>query len=154
MRLLAAVLLSAALADGWSGPRVTLVQGDGLPHFHLEHANSSNSTAPAVWVVGGPPSLYGPHEPRFAPALPRLYREMLTAGAVAGVHVVSAVLTWDGYAGSSSILPNGTLAPGALGFLRALLAHAGDSSLLIVRIRLDLKPASTGPPRFGRPGAI
>eukprot|EP01050_Picozoa_sp_SAG11_P036735 SAG11_NODE_14133_length_624_cov_0.735238_2_plen_106_part_01 len=56
---------------------------------------------------------------------------MKTAGSVAGVHVVSAVLTWAGYAGSSSILPNGTLAPGVLDFLGSLLAHAGPSSLLM-----------------------
>ena len=158
MRLLAVcVLLWASLADGsgWSGPRVRLVKGDGLPHFHLEHANSSNSTVPALWVVGGPPSLYGPKEPRYVPALPRLYREVNTAGSVAGVHVVSAVVTWAGYAGSSSILPNGTLAPGVLDFLRALLTHAGPSSLLIVRVRLDLKPPSSGPPAgYTRPGAV
>eukprot|EP01043_Picozoa_sp_COSAG02_P120654 COSAG02_NODE_57436_length_280_cov_1.209945_1_plen_38_part_10 len=36
LALLSALLvLSAAPVDGWSGPRVSLIKGDGLPHFHL-----------------------------------------------------------------------------------------------------------------------
>ena len=152
--LLLSVAASASLGDPrWSGPRVRLVKGDGLPSFHLEHSNSSNSTVPALWVCAGPPSLYGPKEPRFVPALPRLYREVKTAGSVAGVHIVAAVVSWVGYASTPEILPNGTLASGVLDFFRALLAQ-DPSSLLIVRIRLDLTPPSSGPPGYTRPGSV
>ena len=129
----------------WHGPRVEVVQGSGLPAFKITNRqDNSTKLLPLVYLVGGSPSLMGPKEPKEAGAETRMHREAAVA-ASKGVRIVSAILSYQGYANSPEIMSDGTLAPDTMPFLKRLMASA-PNLLLVLRIRLDLKaPEPAGP---------
>ena len=140
-------------AGGWQGPRVEVLQGDGLPAFSLtfDDLDQAPQRTPSLWLTGGSPSLYDPaKEPRFNQSEKHFHAMQMAARSRAGVRVVSAVLSFVGYAASPEIHPDGSLTPRTMTFLRQLLDQVPDS-LLLIRIRLDLKP----PLESGRrPGSV
>lgn len=141
---------SAPSATGWSGPATRVVQGTGLPSFSLTFSNGTVQHTPALWLVGGSPSLYDPiKEPRFNESELHFHDEVAAASS-AGVRIVAGILSFVGYAGSPELLPDGSVTPRAITFLRRLLAQAPDS-LLLLRIRLDLKPPAIS---GHRPGSV
>jgi hypothetical protein len=146
-------LLLSCGAGGWHGPRVEVLQGDGLPTFSFtfDGADDAPQRTPALWLTGGSPSLYDPaKEPRFNESEQHLHAMQIAARSRAGVRVVSAVLSFVGYAASPEIRPDGSLTPRTMTFLRQLLDQVPDS-LLLIRIQLDLKP----PLESGRrPGSV
>ena len=148
LRLAAALAL--AQANSWSGPRVEVVQGNGLPSFELTFGNGSTQRTPALWLVGGEASLFD-RVARFNTSEARSHREQVQADAV-GVRIFSAELSFVGYGSSPELLPNGSVAPAAMAFLGRALAQAPDA-LFIARIRLDLK-APYDPRSRTRPGSV
>jgi hypothetical protein len=127
--------------DAWSGPQVRVVKGDGMPSFSLTNATGHIQKIPALWLVGGNPSLYFSSQPNKLEgpiALERFSREAKAANMV-GVRILSFVLSFvgDNYVvPHPEILANGTLGPGVLTFLKTQLLALPDS-LLILRFRLD-----------------
>ena len=146
---LSAIAGGSAPADvGWRGPAVAVVQGHGLPAFSLVFTNGTKHSTSALWLTGGSPSLWNPVvEPKMAGDEARFHREQHIADRN-GVRIVSAILSFVGYAATPEIHENGTLTANASGFLRRLLAQDSDS-LLLARIRLDLKPPAVNGTRPG-----
>jgi hypothetical protein len=146
-------------ATRWHGPRVEVVQGSGLPAFKITNPqDNSTELLPLVYLVGGSPSLMGPKEPKEAGAETRMHREAAVA-ASKGMRIVSAILSYRGYASSPEIMPDGTLSAETMPFLNRLMASA-PNLLLVLRIRLDLmapEPAGAFAERDSgapRPGSV
>ena len=133
--------IGSQIASNWSGPQVRVTKGDGLPSFSLTNATGHVLKIPALWLVGGNPSFYFPSQPNklYGPiALERFSREAKAADTI-GVRIVSYTLSFvgDNYVVSHpEILPDGTLGPGVLAFLKTQLLALPDS-MIILRFRLD-----------------